>query len=110
LLKALGKILKEFDQNQGMHAIFVSKKMLEGDPKFEKSLLEKAQKQQDLVVMSYIAVAVLNDNVASIFTEIFFECVTENHITGHFGVASYKILHFIFINKNKFQYKPTNTS
>jgi hypothetical protein len=25
--------------------------------------------------------------------------VTENHITGHFGVASYKILHFIFINK-----------
>jgi hypothetical protein len=36
-----------------VHAIFVSKKMLEGDPKFEKSLLEKAQKQQDLVVMSY---------------------------------------------------------
>jgi hypothetical protein len=27
----------------------------------------------------------LNDNVASIFTEIFFECVTENHITGHLG-------------------------
>jgi hypothetical protein len=27
------------------------------------------------------AVAVLNDNVASIFTEIFFECVTENHVT-----------------------------
>jgi hypothetical protein len=26
-----------------MHAIFVSKKMLEGDPKFEKSLLDKAQ-------------------------------------------------------------------
>ncbi|WP_143243121.1 C80 family cysteine peptidase, partial [Bathymodiolus azoricus thioautotrophic gill symbiont] len=45
--------LKEFDQNKGMHAIFVSKKMLEGDPKFEKSLLDKAQKQQDLVVMSY---------------------------------------------------------
>ncbi|VVH62213.1 hypothetical protein BSPWISOX_1455, partial [uncultured Gammaproteobacteria bacterium] len=47
------KILKEFDQNQGMHAIFVSKKMLEDDPKFEQSLLDKAQKQQDLVVMSY---------------------------------------------------------
>jgi hypothetical protein len=44
------KILKEFDQNQGMHAIFVSKKMLEDDPKFEQSLLDKAQKQQDLVV------------------------------------------------------------
>jgi hypothetical protein len=41
------KILKEFDQNQGMHAIFVSKKMLEDDPKFEQSLLDKAQKQQD---------------------------------------------------------------
>jgi hypothetical protein len=47
------KILKEFDQNQGMHAIFVSKKMLEDDPKFEQSLLEKARKQQDLVIMSY---------------------------------------------------------
>jgi hypothetical protein len=40
------------------------------------------------------AVAVLNDNVASIVAEIFFECVTENHVTGHFGVVSYKILHF----------------
>jgi hypothetical protein len=77
-----------------MHAIFVSKEMLDRDPEFEESLLEKAQKQQDLVVMSYdsennaalgvfigkglsgfdggFAVAVLNDNVASIFTEIFF--------------------------------------
>jgi hypothetical protein len=27
--------------------------MLENDPEFEKSLLNKAQKQQDLVVMSY---------------------------------------------------------
>jgi hypothetical protein len=34
----------------------------------------------------------LNDNVASIVAEIFFECVTENHVTGHFGVVSYKIL------------------
>jgi hypothetical protein len=30
------KILKEFDQNQGMHAIFVSKKMLEDDPKIKR--------------------------------------------------------------------------
>jgi hypothetical protein len=36
-----------------MHAIFVSKEMLERDPEFEKSLLNKAQKQQDLVVMNY---------------------------------------------------------
>ncbi|VVM27855.1 hypothetical protein BSPWISOXPB_3148 [uncultured Gammaproteobacteria bacterium] len=36
-----------------MHAIFVSKEMLDCDPEFEESLLEKAQKQQDLVVMSY---------------------------------------------------------
>jgi Icc-related predicted phosphoesterase len=27
--------------------------MLEDDPKFEQSLLEKARKQQDLVIMSY---------------------------------------------------------
>jgi hypothetical protein len=31
----------------------IVKKMLERDPEFEKSLLEKAKKQQDLVVMSY---------------------------------------------------------
>jgi uncharacterized protein (AIM24 family) len=37
------------------HAIFVSKEMLERDPEFEKSLLNKAQKQQDLVVMNYDA-------------------------------------------------------
>jgi transketolase C-terminal domain/subunit len=36
-----------------MHAIFVSKEMLDCDSEFEESLLEKAQKQQDLVVMSY---------------------------------------------------------
>jgi hypothetical protein len=47
----------------GMHAIFVSKEMLDRDPEFEESLLDKAQKQQDLV--------------------------TENHVTGHFGVVSY---------------------
>jgi hypothetical protein len=35
--------------------------MLDRDPEFEESLLDKAQK-----------LAVLNDNVASIFTEIFF--------------------------------------
>jgi hypothetical protein len=35
-------VLKAFDQNKGVHAIFVSKKMLERDPEFEKSLLEKA--------------------------------------------------------------------
>jgi transketolase C-terminal domain/subunit len=52
--------------------------MLDCDSEFEESLLEKAQKQQDLVVMSYDSegttkvVAGLNDNVASIFTEIFF--------------------------------------
>jgi hypothetical protein len=46
-------IIFPFDQNKGVHAIFVSKKMLERDPEFEKSLLEKAKKQQDLVVMSY---------------------------------------------------------
>jgi hypothetical protein len=43
-------VLKTFNQNKGMHAIFVSKEMLERDPEFEKSLLNKAQKQQDLVV------------------------------------------------------------
>jgi hypothetical protein len=65
--------LKEFNQNKGMHAIFVSKEMLDCDPEFEESLLEKAQKQQDLVVFDGgFTVAVLNDNVASIFTEIFF--------------------------------------
>jgi hypothetical protein len=32
-----------------MHAIFVSKEMLDRDPEFEESLLDKAQKQQDLV-------------------------------------------------------------
>jgi hypothetical protein len=36
-----------------MHAIFVDKAMLESDSAFEKSLLNKAKKQQDLVVMSY---------------------------------------------------------
>jgi hypothetical protein len=36
-----------------MHAILVDKAMLERDPAFEKSLLNKAKKQQDLVVMSY---------------------------------------------------------
>jgi hypothetical protein len=45
--------LRVFDQNQGMHAILVDKAMLERDPAFEKSLLNKAKKQQDLVVMSY---------------------------------------------------------
>jgi hypothetical protein len=33
-----------------MHAILVDKAMLERDPAFEKSLLNKAKKQQDLVV------------------------------------------------------------
>jgi hypothetical protein len=33
--------------------IFVSKEMLDRDPEFEESLLDKAQKQQDLVVMGY---------------------------------------------------------
>ncbi|WP_139682241.1 C80 family cysteine peptidase, partial [thiotrophic endosymbiont of Bathymodiolus puteoserpentis (Logatchev)] len=47
------KILKEFDQNKGINAIFVSKEMLGDDPKFEQSLLEKARKQQDLIIMSY---------------------------------------------------------
>jgi hypothetical protein len=68
-------VLKAFDQNKGVHVIFVSKKMLERDPEFEKSLLEKAKKQQDLVVMGFdggFAVAVLNDNVASIVAKIFF--------------------------------------
>jgi hypothetical protein len=37
-------VLKTFNQNKGMHAIFVSKEMLERDPEFEKSLLNKAQK------------------------------------------------------------------
>jgi hypothetical protein len=45
--------LKEFDQNKGMHAIFVDNNMLEEDSEFKKSLLDKAKKQQDLVVMSY---------------------------------------------------------
>jgi hypothetical protein len=36
-----------------VHAIFVSKEMLDRDPEFEESLLDKAQKQQDLVVMGY---------------------------------------------------------
>ncbi|SSC11123.1 hypothetical protein BPUTEOSOX_950, partial [thiotrophic endosymbiont of Bathymodiolus puteoserpentis (Logatchev)] len=48
-------VLKTFNQNKGVHAIFVSKEMLERDPEFEKSLLDKAQKQQDLVVMNYDA-------------------------------------------------------
>jgi hypothetical protein len=59
-------------QNKGVHAIFVSKEMLENDPEFEKSLLNKAQKQQDLVVMSYDSDNTTNDNVASIVAEIFF--------------------------------------
>jgi hypothetical protein len=42
-----------FNQNKGVHAIFVSKEMLDRDPEFEESLLDKAQKQQDLVVMGY---------------------------------------------------------
>ncbi|CAB5507190.1 hypothetical protein AZO1586R_2278, partial [Bathymodiolus azoricus thioautotrophic gill symbiont] len=46
-------VLKAFNQNKGVHAIFVSKEMLERDPEFEESLLDKAQKQQDLVVMGY---------------------------------------------------------
>jgi hypothetical protein len=33
-------VLKAFNQNKGVHAIFVSKEMLERDPKFEKSLLD----------------------------------------------------------------------
>jgi hypothetical protein len=45
--------LKAFNQNKGVHAIFVSKEMLDRDPEFEESLLDKAQKQQDLVVMGY---------------------------------------------------------
>jgi predicted TIM-barrel fold metal-dependent hydrolase len=36
-----------------MHAIFVSTEMLDRDTEFEERLLDKAQKQQDLVVMSY---------------------------------------------------------
>jgi hypothetical protein len=74
--------------------MFVSKilAMLESDSAFEKSLLNKAKKQQDLVVMSYdsdgttkvlyepilggldcnVAVAILNDNVASVIAEVFF--------------------------------------
>jgi transketolase C-terminal domain/subunit len=51
-----------------MHAIFVSKEMLDRDPEFEESLLEKAQKQQDLVVMSYDS----EGTTKVIFTEIFF--------------------------------------
>jgi hypothetical protein len=39
--------LRVFDQNQGIHAILVDKAMLERDPAFEKSLLNKAKKQQD---------------------------------------------------------------
>jgi hypothetical protein len=35
----------EFNQNKGMHAIFVSKEMLDCDSEFEESLLEKAQKR-----------------------------------------------------------------
>jgi hypothetical protein len=31
--------LKEFNQNKGMHAIFVSKEMLDCDSEFEESLL-----------------------------------------------------------------------
>jgi hypothetical protein len=46
-------VLEEFNQNKGMNAIFVSKEMLGDDPKFEQSLLEKARKQQDLIIMSY---------------------------------------------------------
>jgi hypothetical protein len=44
-------VLKAFNQNKGVHAIFVSKEMLDRDPEFEESLLDKAQKQQDLVVI-----------------------------------------------------------
>jgi hypothetical protein len=36
-----------------MHAIFVDNNMLEEDSEFKKNLLDKAKKQQDLVVMSY---------------------------------------------------------
>jgi hypothetical protein len=39
-------VLKAFNQNKGVHAIFVSKEMLDRDPEFEESLLDKAQKQQ----------------------------------------------------------------
>ncbi|CAC9592032.1 hypothetical protein, partial [uncultured Gammaproteobacteria bacterium] len=46
-------VLKAFNQNEGVHAILVSKEMLDRDPEFEESLLDKAQKQQDLVVMGY---------------------------------------------------------
>jgi hypothetical protein len=37
-----------------MHAILVDKTMLESDPAFEKSLLNKAKKQQDLIAMSLL--------------------------------------------------------
>ncbi|CAB5496063.1 C80 family cysteine peptidase, partial [Bathymodiolus thermophilus thioautotrophic gill symbiont] len=46
-------VLERFDQNKGMHAIFVDNNMLERDPEFEKNLLDKARKQQDLVVIGY---------------------------------------------------------
>ncbi|MBA5249988.1 MAG: hypothetical protein FE834_10775, partial [Gammaproteobacteria bacterium] len=46
-------ILKEFDQGKNMRAVFVDQEMLEKDPEFEKKLLDKAKKQQDLVVVSY---------------------------------------------------------
>jgi hypothetical protein len=50
--------------------------MLERDPEFEKSLLNKAQKQQDLVVMNYDAEGT---------TKVLYE----HHITGHFRIVSY---------------------
>jgi hypothetical protein len=72
-------VLEEFNQNKGMNAIFVSKEMLGDDPKFEQSLLEKARKQQDLVIMSYDAFCVLHaplEQIAALaLPSLSYECV-----------------------------------
>ncbi|MBA5249084.1 MAG: hypothetical protein FE834_06065, partial [Gammaproteobacteria bacterium] len=57
-------ILKEFDQGKNMRAVFVNKEILEKDPEFEKKLIDKAKKQQDLVIVSYDS-----DNVSKILYE-----------------------------------------
>ncbi|MBA5249218.1 MAG: hypothetical protein FE834_06775, partial [Gammaproteobacteria bacterium] len=56
-LKELGEhassVLKKFDRNKGVHAIFVDEKMLQENPNLKEELLNKAKKQQDLSIISY---------------------------------------------------------
>jgi hypothetical protein len=77
--------LKEFDQNKGMHAIFVDNNMLEEDSEFKKSLLDKAKKQQDLVVMSYNS----DDTIKVLYEPITDYQVAKNHIARHFWIFFY---------------------